>query len=342
VKETIVLENHAQFCRCVSVLFFLCATNLSLAQTQSRTEQQPSNSPTVILPAEKAPAPVARETERLCGGFIEYAPPQNQLEVVGGEQEQEQNLYAVGDYVFINTGAQQGVSEGQEFSVVRPRGEFSSKFSGKRGTLGIYTQEVGRLRVTEVKAQVSVAVISASCQAVLLGDLLRPVPSRPSSISRVEEELNRFAEPSGKQTGRIVLARDAREVVSKNQIVFIDLGTEDNIKAGDYLTVYRPVGTPNVARIPNEEIARNASSGFESEHFRGGKFSIQAQRVKDPTDARRINPPVTSPEVKGRRPPLPRKVVGEVVVLNVQQRTATVMITRTAQEIHTGDFVELQ
>ncbi|HVF87203.1 MAG TPA: hypothetical protein VM866_06425 [Pyrinomonadaceae bacterium] len=294
------------------------------------------------MPTEKAPAPIARESELLCAGFIEYMPPQNQLEVVGGEQEQEQNLYAVGDYVYINTGTQQGVSEGQEFSVVRPRGEFSSKFSGKRGSLGIYTQEVGRLRVTEVKAQVSIAIVSASCQALLLGDLLRPALPRPSSVSRAEEEIDRFAEPSGKQTGRIVLARDAREVVSKNQIVFIDLGTEDNIKAGDYLTVYRSVGTPNVARIPNEEIARNASSGFESEHFRGGKFSNQAQRVKDPTDARRINPPITSPEVKDGRPLLPRKIVGEVVVLNVQQRTATVMITRTAQEIHTGDFVELQ
>ena len=35
-------------------------------------------------------------------------------------------------------------------------------------------------------------------------------------------------------------------------------------------------------------------------------------------------------------------VVGEAVVLNVKERTATVVITRTAQEIHTGDWVEIQ
>jgi hypothetical protein len=39
---------------------------------------------------------------------------------------------------------------------------------------------------------------------------------------------------------------------------------------------------------------------------------------------------------------VPRKVVGEAVVLNVQSRTATVVITRVAQEIHTGDFVEVK
>jgi hypothetical protein len=37
-----------------------------------------------------------------------------------------------------------------------------------------------------------------------------------------------------------------------------------------------------------------------------------------------------------------RKVVGEAVVLNVKEKTATVVITRTASEIHTGDGVEIQ
>jgi hypothetical protein len=51
---------------------------------------------------------------------------------------------------------------------------------------------------------------------------------------------------------------------------------------------------------------------------------------------------MTTPEVKRRRPPMPRKIVGEIVLLNVQARTATAVITRVAQEIHTGDFVEVK
>jgi hypothetical protein len=43
-----------------------------------------------------------------------------------------------------------------------------------------------------------------------------------------------------------------------------------------------------------------------------------------------------------RRPSMPRKIVGEVVIISVEQRTAAAVITRYAQEIHTGDFVEVQ
>ncbi len=332
---------RVSLCFVTLILLSLFHALVVIAQTPD-AEQQPNTRPTVIIP-EKKPVPVAGETEMQCAGFIELAPALRPFVVVGGEEEQEQNVYASGDYVFINAGRQQNINVGQEFSAVRPRGRFSSKFTAKKGTLGVYTQEVGRLRVTEVKSQVSIALVTNSCEMILLGDLLRPVPQRAAPLSRTERKLlDRFADPNGKQTGRIVLARDAREVISMNQIIFIDLGAEDSIKTGDYLTIYRPIGTPNVARFRNEEISRNSSSGFESERFRGGKFSNKAQRIKDPTDARLVNTPVTSPHIKARRPQLPRKVVGEAVVLDVQQRTATVMITRVAQEVFTGDFVELQ
>jgi hypothetical protein len=39
---------------------------------------------------------------------------------------------------------------------------------------------------------------------------------------------------------------------------------------------------------------------------------------------------------------MPRKVVGEMVILSVQQRTAAAVITKVAQEVHTGDYVEVQ
>ncbi|MGH9903814.1 MAG: hypothetical protein ACRD68_18550, partial [Pyrinomonadaceae bacterium] len=183
-----------------------------------------------MLPEERMRAPVARESESQCGGYIEYAPASlTKLEIVGGEQEQEQRVYAEGDYVFINIGAQQGwVTVGQEFSVIRPRGRFTSAFTKKKGTLGIYTQEIARLRVTEIKDKVSVAVVTRSCETVLLGDLLRAVPRPPAELTgdaqvAVEKSMNapldRFADPSGKQQGRIVLARDGREMVSRDQVV---------------------------------------------------------------------------------------------------------------------------
>ncbi|MGH9941853.1 MAG: hypothetical protein ACRD9R_05760 [Pyrinomonadaceae bacterium] len=290
---------------------------------------------------ETATSPAARDAELLCAGFIAYLPSPNYLEVVGGEQEQEQRTYAEGDFVFINAGSDQGVRLGNEYVAVRPRGQFKSKLSKKDGWLGVYTQEIGRLRVTEVKQNVSVAVVANSCDMILNGDLLRAVYPRVSPPSQTADELDRFADSSGKQQGRIVLARDGREMMTVNHIVYIDLGTEDNVKPGDRLTVFRPAGRGNISRFKDEEVSPAANYGFESEIFRGGKFSNKVQRIKS-NKMGIFGPTVSTPDVVSRRPPVPRKVVGEIVILSTEQRTATAIITRIAQEVHTGDFVEVK
>jgi hypothetical protein len=334
--------------RSLPALLMLCAcalTSVIFAQTNQSSTPVPRPTPTVILPAEKTEAKVAGETDLYCAGFIQYVPAPINPEIVGGEQEQEKRSYALGDYVFINAGSEQGIKVGQDFAIVRPRGQMTSKWTAKKGWLGVYMQELGNLRVMEVKAHVSVAVITNSCETILLGDLLRQVNNRVSPSQREEVNLDRFADPTGKQSGRIVYARDAREMVTRHDIVYIDLGAEDNIKAGDYLTIYRPAGTGNLDGVANEEIARSQSYGYESERYRGGKYSNQSQRTKDYTNTPGLffkHEPVTTHEIKRHRALMPRKVVGELVILNVQTRTATALITRVAQEVHTGDFVELQ
>jgi len=137
-----------------------------------------------------------------------------------------------------------------------------------------------------------------------------------------------------------VLARDGREMVSRDDVVFVDLGAEDGVKVGDYLTVFRPVGHGDPVKYHDEQVA-NARRGFESEEFRGGRFSIEAQRVKD-VGGSEVGETVKTPAVRRARPAVPRKVVGEMVVLRVEGRTATAIVTRVAQEIHTGDAVEVQ
>jgi hypothetical protein len=328
-----------------SLLLVVCAifspTSAQTGPPSTNPAQQPTPIP-VTLPDLRFPARVASSNELYCGGFIQYAPAPNKLQIVGGEEEQSKRVYSQGDYVYINAGSNQGVIVGQEYSVVRPRGQFTSDLTRKKGWLGVYTQELGRLSVVDVKERVSVARVTFSCETMLLGDLLRAANERVAPFVRNEVTLNRFADPTGKQKGRIVLARDGREAPSVNEIVYIDLGTEDSIKPGDYFTIYRPLGTGNLTRFRDEEITPSASAGFESERYKGGKFSNKAQRVQDPNNTGVYGPMVTTPDVKRSRPPMPRKIVGELVILSVQQRTATAVITRVAQEVHTGDFVELQ
>jgi len=308
--------------------------------------QEPAR-PTVIVPTQNTQQRVADRTRLFCAGYIRNQTLPHMPEIVGAVEEQEQRRYADGDVVYINAGSHDGIKEGQTFQIIRPRGDVKGVFRQKHGFLGTYIQEVGQLQVFKVRENTSAAQITFTCDTALLGDLLAPVPDRESPMQRADGNLDLFVDPSGKQTGRLMMAKDTRETITRNDIVYIDLGTEDQVKPGDYLTVYRPLGEGNITRVDNEEMARNRAGGFQSDRFRGGGVGLQANRAKDGTavvkDENRYNDrPLTTREVKRHRPLMPRKIVGEIVVIDVQLRTATAIITRVAGEVHTGDWVEIQ
>jgi len=315
---------------------FALACLLALAFTTNA--QSPAPTPQVIAPTAATAPRVAGESSLYCAGYIRLQKLPQMPEIVGALEEQEQRTYGDGDVVYLNAGSQQAIKEGQSFQIIRPRGKVKGVHQQKHGFLGNYIQEIGQLRVFKVNSNTSAARITFTCDPALLGDLLAPIPDRESPLLRAAGDLDQFAEPSGKPTGRLMMARDNREMVTRNDIVYIDLGGEDKVNPGDYLTIYRPLGTGNITRIDNEENARTRDNGFQSDRFRGGGFSSQASRSKG--DHR--NRPITSKEVKDHRPAMPRKIVGEMVVINVDARTATAIITRAVGEVHTGDWVEIQ
>ena len=140
-------------------LLTLIAFLNAAAQAQTAPPQTPRAQMPAETPVTSALKPVARDSELYCAGYIEQNPSYGGLSLVGGAQEQEKNTYAFGDFVYISGGAQAGVKVGQEFTVVRPRGQFQSDLSAKKGSLGVFTQEIGRLRVTDVKGSASVAQV---------------------------------------------------------------------------------------------------------------------------------------------------------------------------------------
>jgi hypothetical protein len=310
--------------------------------------QTPTPTPQLVMPPAAHPLQVAGRTTLFCAGYIRLQRLPRLPQIVGAVEEQEQHTFADGDVVYINAGSQQGIKEGQNFQIIRPRGDVKGVHREKKGFLGTYVQEVGQLQVLKVREGTSVAQITTSCgDMVLFGDLLTGIPDRDSPIQRTEINIDSFADPTGKQTGRLMMAKHNREMVTRNDVVYIDLGVEDNVKPGDYLTIYRPLGTGNLTRVDNEEMARNRATGFQGDRYRGGGFGNQAKRAKDSTafvnaKGRYRYRPITTREVKRHRPPMPRKIVGEMVIIDVQTRTATAIITRVLGEAHTGDWVEIQ
>jgi hypothetical protein len=181
--------------------------------------------------------------------------------------------------------------------------------------------------------------VKTSCDNLYLGDLVQPMQLRVAPDYRQRPALDLYGDPNGKKVGRLFMARDNAEVLTRDFIVYIDLGAEDNVQVGDYLTVFRPLGDGNPYSGDWGESVSARDEGFQSFEYRGGRFSNQAPRKSGDTAKGRV---VTTEKAKKDRPDHIRKVVGEMVVLNVKERTATAVITRTAQEIHPGDWVEVQ
>lgn len=280
---------------------------------------------------------VATGNNLYCAGYIQSSAISDGNKIIGAVDEADKYNYAQNDFLYLNMGRNKGVNVGDLFAVVRPRAQVNSKWSHKNN-LGFYVQEVGAVEVVSVKSDHSVARVKSSCDSFLLGDLVQLVEQRTSPDFEQRPALDLFADASGKAKGRILMARDGAEALTRDFIAYVDLGADDNVKVGDRLTIFRKLGKGNVYNPPDNETASARDYGFESEKYKGGKFSNQAPRK---TGGHAGGHEVSIDEAKSGRPNL-RKITGEAVVLNVKEKTATVVITRTASEIHPGDFVELQ
>lgn len=308
------------------------------AMTTAAFAQRPTPTPELMIPKGNENLPVAGKNDLYCAGYIQTAPVDTSYEIVGANNEADGHIYSQGNYIYIRGGTNRGIKVGDMFSVVRPKGRVESRWTSKKN-IGFYVQELGMVEIIRVKNEVSIAEIKTSCNNFLFGDILQPIPNRVSPMFRERPPLDIFADPTGKASGKILMARDSRELLGRDQVVYIDLGADDNVQVGDYLTIYRPLGSGHIfGDVPDETLSAR-DEGFQSDEYRGGKFSNQAGRKKGSKARGKV---VVTDEVKERRPNNLRKILGEMVILNVKEKTATAIIVRTATEIHTGDSVELQ
>ena len=279
--------------------------------------------------AQQGPAksePIAREAGIYCTGFISEVSPRTDFQVVGAERENERDGYGQGDVVYLNKGREAGIQSGGVYYILRPLGAVKHPFTKKK--VGYFVRELGMLRVTEVHEKISVAEITVSCDTVEFGDVLKPYEVQTAPGGQDLRPLPRYSEGSSGLTGRIIMSPTYKEYLSANQLAFIDLGNRQGVRAGDHFTIYRKITRgEGVSKVPQDDIVQERSGGYGSERYRGGDFSSGAPRA-------------SRHDVRRDRPDLPRKVMGELVVLKVENTACVALITRSISEVNIGDFVE--
>jgi hypothetical protein len=250
-----------------------------------------------------------------CSGFVSDRVPDD-MRVISGEQSNLKITFSHGDYVYINRGRDKGVQVGDRFSVVRPDKDpvdvpwfkWQNKLIKAMGQL--YT-DAGQLHVVNVQPNVSIAQVDFSCGYVQRGDIVRPYVERPSPPFKDASTFDHFAPVSGKRVAMVVAAKDYTQLYGKYAAVYVNLGSNQGVRIGDYFRIFRYEGTL-AETAPQTRNYQYELYGFGSAH---AKYSWRD---------------------------LPREVIGEGIVINEAPNASTMLITYSSLEVYAGDYVEVE
>ena len=256
------------------------------------------------------------ETDVYCSGVITDKPVPTSLYVISGEDSRFKTSFEQGDEIYINAGSSEGVKVGDQFEVVRPVTDMGARTvwfkyqTALSRAMGTRYADIGRLRVVHVDQKTSTTEVAMGCNVIQRGDIVRPFVARPVPQFHTVA-LDPFAPPSGKKTAMVVNGKDFSVLSGSGRIVYVNLGSEQGVRVGDYFRVFRYQGTHI------DSIYQVKDSAFKAYGF--GSTPV-AYAWND----------------------LPRQVLGEGIVLRTGPNSSTVMLTTVREEIFAGDYVEVE
>ena len=251
-----------------------------------------------------------------CSGFVADQRVPDEIRLVSGEQSNYKITFARGDYVHINRGQDKGVRVGDRFSVVRPDKDPTDvawfKWQEKLlKAMGTPYLDAGQVRVVDVQPKVSVAQVIFSCGYMQRGDILQPYQDRPAPPYKEPAAFDHFAPVSGKPVAMVVAGKDYGQIYGKLSAVYVNLGTNQGVKVGDYLRIFRYQGSM-AETVPQTKGYQYFMYGFGSAPMR--------YEWND----------------------LPREILGEGIVINVNRNSSTMIITFNSIEVYAGDYIEIE
>ncbi|HUB03213.1 MAG TPA: hypothetical protein VL983_11020 [Terriglobales bacterium] len=311
-------------------ILLLLAAGLACAQTSpmSTMVAQPDASgivPTsVSVPFVRYQTPTASDI--YCAGFLAKNRVPDANFVTGGLETPTSTKFEYPELIYLRG---TGYQVGQLYSIVRELRDINEYeiYPGMRKLLaaaGHPYSEVGRVRVVDMRSKEAIAQVEFSCDAINPGDVAVPFVQRDPVTFHVPGHFDRFAPSSGKLTGRIVLAKDFDLLLGTGTTVYLNVGSNQGVKPGDYFRVVRSY----MATLQNPV----------------DSLTFKAQTSEDT----QMRPPTIEANflTKGKGPnihigDLPKRAVGEVVVLSTTPTSSAAMLVFSFEDVYAGDNVEL-
>jgi hypothetical protein len=279
---------------------------------------------TVSVPFVRYQTPT--QADLYCAGFISKDRLPDANYVNGGLQTPTATKFEIGEIVYL---AGSGYQAGQLYSIVRELRDVNEYeiYSGMRKMLaeiGHPYGEIGRVRVLDTRNHTAIAQVEFSCDPINPGDVVTPFVEKTAVSFHVPGHFDRFAPSNGKLTGRIVLGKDFDTVLGAGMKLYLNVGANQGVKVGDYFRVVRSYAAD--LKNPVDSLSFKTSI---SEDTQMHSPTFEANRL---TKTKGINIHVGD---------LPRRAVGEVVVVGTTPTSASAMVVFALEDVYAGDTVEL-
>jgi len=311
-----------------SFLVVLClAIGVSAEQPASPPEQStPAGTVATNLnfPAERIVNPTRSDLN--CAGFVNPSVLPDASYVMGGLDTPNTTHYGDGEVIYLSG---KGYELGKRYSVVRELRDpnryeiFPGQLTMIR-SMGAPYADLGIIRVLDTRGDHAIAQIEFSCSPVVPGDVVVPFVAKANIPEHPPILFDRFAPSNGKTSGRIVLAKDFDTELGTGMKVYLNFGSNQGVKVGDYFRAFRAYEAD--LHNPVDSLSFKASVAEDSQ-------------AKPPVIERGMFQTGKGPSISVMD--FPRRAVGEVVILSTTATTSTGMIVFALEDVHIGDGVEL-
>ncbi|MFY9673448.1 MAG: hypothetical protein WB817_08345 [Terriglobales bacterium] len=312
-------------------LLMVLVASLAFAQTPSVTSTMAATPNDKGIVESTTSVPFVRyqtptQADIYCAGFVSKSKVPDAKYVNGGLETPTSTKFEIGELVYL-TGKDYQV--GSLYSIVRELRDVNEYeiYPGMRKLLnaaGHPYAEVGRVRILDTRSHSAVAQVEFSCDPINPGDVAVPFVEKAPITFHVPGHFDRYAPSNGKLTGRILLGKDFDTVLGAGVKLYLNVGSNQGVKAGDYFRVVR-------------SYAANLHDAADSLSFKA-QISEDTQLHSPTFEANRFT--------RGAGPnihvgDLPRRAVGEVVVLSTTPTSSSAMVVFALENIYAGDVVEM-
>ena len=204
----------------------------------------------IPVPAMAQPPDAAQLTwvsrEAACAPASPLVRPAAALTIAGGK-EPRKSMFGLGDAVIVRGGTSQGLKAGDEFFVRRVVADRFTEY--KPGIYPLSVHSAGAVQLVEVQQEVSIAVVTYTCDNIAQGDYLERY-ERPVVPAAAVGTTPDFARP-----GKLILGAERRQMASPGNFMVVDRGSDHGLRAGQQITIFRrtladgPVSTVGTATV---------------------------------------------------------------------------------------------